>query len=131
MSGLEFLSPGLARGENGFEPVQRSPLERALRNAPPGVRDISLDSPEDLEGHLRELGAGTGLASAHAGIQVTGERLLRRLTDLDLDSLPATGMVAHVRGAVFRDGDEFRIYFPQEYADHVAEVVLDAIEGLS
>ena len=117
MSELEFINPGLARAENGFEPVQRSPLERALRDAPPQVRDISLQVPEELERGL-------------AGLQVTGELLLRRLTDLDLDALPATGMIAHVRATVLRDGDEFRIFFPQEYADHVAEVVLDAAAGL-
>lgn len=118
MSELEFLDPSSARTEGGFEPVQRSPLERALRDAPPSVRDVSLQAPE---------GIGTGLA----GLQVTGERLLRRLTDLDLDALPATGMVAHVRATVLRNEDEFRIFFAQEYADHVAEVVLDTIEGLA
>jgi len=120
VSGLEFefLDPSSARAENGFEPVQRSPLERALRDAPPGVRDISLQVPDDLDKGL-------------AGLQVTGERLLRRLTDLNLDALPATGTVAHVRATVLRDGDEFRIFFPQEYADHVAEVVLDAAAGLA
>jgi len=117
VNGLEFIDPGLARAENGFEPVQRSPLERALRDAPPEVRDLSLQVPADFDRGL-------------AGLQVTGERLLRRLTDLDLDALPATGMVANVRATVLRDGDEFRIFFPQEYADHVAEVVLDAAEGL-
>ena len=117
MSELEFLNPELGRPEGGFEPVQRSPLERALRDAPPEVRDISLQVPEELERGL-------------AGLQVTGELLLRRLTDLDLDGLPATGMIAHVRATILRDGDEFRIFFPQEYADHVAEVVLDAVAGL-
>jgi hypothetical protein len=118
VTGLDFIDPGRSRAEGGFEPLQRSPLRRALRDAPPEVRDLSLDVPENLERGL-------------AGIQVRGEQLLRRLTDLDLDTLPATGLVAHVRATVLRDGDEFSIYFPQEYADHVAEVVLDAIEGLS
>lgn len=130
MSGLDFVSPGLARAEDGFEPVQRSPLERALRDAPPEVRDISLRVPEDVEQRLHELGHGAEMTSGLAGLQVTGERLLRRLTDLDLDALPATGMVAHVRATVLRDGDEFRIFFPQEYADHMAEVVLDIAAGL-
>lgn len=114
MSDLEFLTRDLPPTGDGFEPVQRSPLERALRDAPPEVRDISLGLPEEL-----------------AGIRVTGEQLLRRLTDLDLDALSATGMVAHVRATVSRHGDEFRIEFPQEYADHVAHVVLDAIAGLA
>ena len=98
----------------GSEAVQRSPLERALRDAPPSTRDVSLELPEDL-----------------AGIEVAGEQLLRRLTDLDLDALPATGMLAHVRATVSREGDTFRIEFPQEYADHVAHVVLDTIAGLA
>lgn len=116
MTGLDFLDQGLGRAEDGFEPVRRSPLESALRDAPAGVRDISLDP---------------GMTSEFAGIEVTGERLLRRLTDLDLDALPATGMVAHVRATVRRHGDEFQIVFPQEYADHVAGVVIDAIAGLA
>ena len=109
MSALEFL-PWPA----GPEAVRRSPLERALRDAPAGVRDVSLELPEGL-----------------AGIEVTGEQLLRRLTDLDLDALPATATVAHVRATVSRDGDVFRIAFQQEYADHVAHVVLDTIAGLA
>jgi hypothetical protein len=55
---------------------------------------------------------------------------MRRLTDLDLDALPAVGAVAGVQATAIRDGDEFRLFFGQEYADHVATVVLDAIEGL-
>ena len=90
----------------------------------------SLRVPEGVQRQLHELGYAPEVTSGLAGLQVTGERLLRRLTDLDLDALPATGMVAHVRTTVFRHGDEFSIYFPQEYADHVAEVVLDAVAGL-
>ncbi len=166
MSKLGFLSPGLARAEDGFEPVQRSPLERALRDAPPEVRDLSLTGkldvrgvleeldlggaeivavtadrwlvlcpPDDVQRHLEQLGAGArsvvDMTSALAGIEVTGEQLLRRLTDLDLDSLPATGSVAHVHATVLREGDQFRIFFPQEYADHVAGVVIDALAGLA
>ena len=127
MSAFEFLDSGLARPEDGFEPVRRSPLERALRDAPPEVRDLSLDVPSEL---LQELGYAAETTGGLAGLQVTGERLLRRLTDLDLDALPATGLVAHVRTTVFRDGDTFRLFFPQEYAEHVAEVVLDALVGL-
>ncbi len=130
MSEFEFLNPGGARAEGGSEPVQRSPLERALRDAPPEVRDISLHVPEEVQRGLLRLGYAAEATPGLAGLQVTGEQLLRRLTDLDLDALPATGMLAHVRASVFRDGDEFRIFFPQEYADHVAEVVLDAIAGL-
>jgi len=62
---------------------------------------------------------------------VRGETLMRRLTDLDLDALPAVGAVAHVQAYVIRDvGDTFRLFFPQEYGHYLAEVVIDAAEGL-
>ena len=58
--------------------------------------------------------------------------MLRRLTDLDLERLPAAGLVAHVRGILIRpDNETFRLYVPQEYADYVAEVLIDAAEGLT
>ena len=166
MTGLEFLSPGLARADGEFEPVRRSPLERALREAPPSVRDLSstgklevgggidgleldgaqavrvtpdralvLCPPEDVGRHIEQLRArgrsAVDVTSALAGIQVSGEQLLRRLTDLDLDALPATGAVARVPATLLREGDTFRVFFPQEYADYVAEVVLDAFRGLA
>jgi hypothetical protein len=55
---------------------------------------------------------------------------MRRITDLDLDALPAAGAIAHVQAVVLRDGDAFRLFFGQEYADYVAEVVIDAHEGI-
>lgn len=71
------------------------------------------------------------LSAGWAGLGVRGETLLRRLTDLDLEALPAAGLVAHVHGLVLRDeGDAFRLYFPQEYGHSVAEAVIDAAEGL-
>jgi hypothetical protein len=71
------------------------------------------------------------VSAAYAGLQVRGETLLRRLTDLDLDDLPAVGSVAHVRTIVLRaDSDIFRLFFPQEYGDYLAEVVIDAAEGV-
>jgi hypothetical protein len=71
------------------------------------------------------------LSAALAGLQLRGEALMRRLTDLDLDSLPAVGAVAHVQAYVLRDNAEtFRLFFPQEYGHYLAEVVVDAAEGL-
>jgi sarcosine oxidase gamma subunit len=71
------------------------------------------------------------VSGALAGLQVRGEALMRRLTDLDLDSLPAVGAVAHVQAYVLRDDAEtFRLFFPQEYGHYLAEVVVDAVEGL-
>jgi sarcosine oxidase gamma subunit len=67
-----------------------------------------------------------------AGLRVRGATLMRRLTDLDLDALPAMGPLAHVQALVIHDdGETFRLYFAQEYGDSVAEAVLDAAEGLT
>jgi len=65
-----------------------------------------------------------------AGLGVRGETIMRRITDLDLDRLPAVGAVSHVQALVTRDGDSFALYFGQEYSDYLAEVVIDAWEGL-
>jgi hypothetical protein len=71
------------------------------------------------------------MSAALAGLQVRGATLMRRLTDLDLHALPAVGPIAHVQAYVLRDeGDVFRLFFPQEYGDYLAEVVVDAAEGL-
>ena len=157
MSAREFLSPDLAAPEARW----RSPLERALRGAPAGLADVSRTGKFEVRGEFEppsrvevirvtprralvlcsyeEIGRMRGNLPEHAldrtatfaGLRVQGERLMRRLTDLDLDTLPAVGPIAHVRTIVLRDErDSFRLFFPQEYADHVAAVVLDAVEGL-
>jgi hypothetical protein len=73
------------------------------------------------------------LTSALAGLEVEGERLMRRLTELDLDALPAVGSVARGTPAIIeRVGPErFRLFVPQELAQYVAEVVDDQAEGLA
>ena len=160
MSALEFLSPDAAAPEA----VWRSPLERALRGAPPEVEDVSRTGKIEVRGELgggdlpyeavrisperalvlcpyeeaarvraelRDQFLAIDLTAALAGLRVRGERLMRRLTDLDLAALPAVGPVARVRTVVLRDGEEtFRLFFPQEYGDYLAGAVLDALEGL-
>jgi heterotetrameric sarcosine oxidase gamma subunit len=114
---------GLAEG--GGEVVRLTP-ERAL-----------VLCPFEEAGRLRARLAGAGrlvvdLSAGWAGLRVEGETLLRRLTDLDLDALPAMGALAHVHALVVRDeGESFRVYFPQEYGHSVAEAVIDAAEGLA
>ncbi len=85
----------------------------------------------ELSGRFRSTVDVTG---ALAGLRIDrpdGERLLRRLTELDLDRLPALGAVAHIPVHVLRDGPtSFRLFFPQEYGHYLAEVVIDAAEGL-
>jgi hypothetical protein len=71
------------------------------------------------------------VTGALAGLELAGEQALRRLTDLDLDALPAAGKVAEVPAVVLRDGDRFRIFVPQELGHFVADVVLDTLDGLA
>ena len=68
-----------------------------------------------------------------AGLVVEGERLMRRLTELDLDRLPTVGSIARGTPAVIErlDGDRFRLFVPQELGRYVAEVVNDLAEGLA
>jgi len=71
--------------------------------------------------------------ACYAALELHGEALLRRLTDLDLDALPAVGGLARgVQAIVLRDdADTFRVLVPQELGHYVCEVVLDLAEGLS
>ena len=160
MNDLAFLSPGRASAEA----VWRSPLERALREAPPEIGDLSLTGKIEIRGELDSLDAGgvelvritptrglvlcdftktvelleklshdylaIDVSATLAGLSVRGEQVMRRITDLDLDALPAAGAVAHVQAVVTRDGDSFALWFGQEYSDYLAEVVIDAWEGL-
>jgi hypothetical protein len=71
------------------------------------------------------------MSGSLAGLGLEGVQLLRRLTDLDLDALPAAGGFARIGAILVRDeGERFRAYFPQELGHYVAEVVLDALAGL-
>jgi hypothetical protein len=77
-------------------------------------------------------GLAVDMSGALAGIELEGETLMRRLTDLDLSRLPAAGKVAGVPALVTAsDGDGFRIFFPQEYGHSVVETVRDLQDGLA
>jgi sarcosine oxidase gamma subunit len=89
------------------------------------------DGTLGLAASLTERGlVAVDVTAGFAGLEVEGEQVLRRLTELDLNRLPAVGSVAHVSTILFREGELFRLFFRQEFADHVAEVVLDAQAGL-
>ena len=69
-----------------------------------------------------------------AALRIAGGRaptVLRRLTDLDLDALPAAGAVAHVPAVVRGGGELFELFWPQEYGHYLAHVVVDTAEGLA
>jgi hypothetical protein len=67
---------------------------------------------------------------ALAGLAIASEQVIRRLTDLDLETIPTAGPFARVPG-LFRRGDGwFHVHVQQELGHYVAEAVLDAIAGL-
>ena len=72
------------------------------------------------------------MTAALAAFELEGEDLLRRLTELDLERLPAIGAVARGTAALIerRDGERFRLFVPQELGHYVAEVATDMARGL-
>jgi hypothetical protein len=73
------------------------------------------------------------MTAALASLEVEGEQLMRRLTELDLEALPAIGAVARGTTAVIErlGPDRFRLHVPQELAQYVADVIADLEEGLA
>jgi hypothetical protein len=106
----------------GDEEIIRLTPARALLICPDERRDA-------LQRSLP--GVTIDMTAAYAGIGVAGETLLRRLTDLDLDALPAAGKVAGVPALVTRSGSTYRIWFAQEHGDSVVELVRDLQEGIA
>ncbi len=153
MTGLAFTFPGtaptvspLARALAGAQGIDDLSLlgKLEVRRAVTRALTVSADvipitssrtlvvCPSKLRSELRRSLPGTvfDVTSALAGIAVEGDELLRRLTELDLDALPAAGKVAEVPALLSRRGNTFRIFFPQEYGDSVVEIVRDAQAGL-
>ena len=107
--------------------------EELVRLTPRRAYLFTEDDPADVVARLREVGLlAYDATGALAGIAIEGEQLMRRLTDLDLDGLPAAGpLLSRVPAIVLRDeGERFRVYVPQELAHDVAVAVLDAAAGL-
>src|SRR6266540_4233015 len=160
MTELGFLSPDRALSEDLFAPRFASPLARVLDGTKAvrdlsrlgkievrgDVDAIDVDAEvvritprralvlcqyeQCAELRTRLPGTVIDMTGALAGLELEGERAMRRLTDLDLDALPAAGKVADVPAFVLRDGPRFRIFFPQEFGHYVGEVVLDVLEGI-
>ncbi len=68
-----------------------------------------------------------------AAFEVTGEAVLRRLTALDLATLPAVGAAGRATPALIerRGGETFRLFVPRELAYSLAEMAADIAEGLA
>jgi hypothetical protein len=89
---------------------------------------------ETVEASLRErIAIVIDRTGALAGLRIEAAdaaTLVRRLTDLDLEALPAMGAVARVPALVRRAGEAFELFWPQEYGHYLAAVVIDTAEGL-
>ncbi len=72
------------------------------------------------------------LTAGLAALEVEGEDLMRRLTELDLDALPARGSILRGTPALIERlaGERFRLFVPQELGQFVAETVVDLAAGL-
>jgi hypothetical protein len=115
----------LVRPDAGEELVRLSPHRGLL---------LTGGDPAAAIERLRAAGVlAYDVSGALAGLGIEGEQLMHRLTDLDLERLPAAGPFAQVTAVVLRDEAEagrFRVYVPQELGHYVAEAVLDALAGL-
>jgi sarcosine oxidase gamma subunit len=67
-----------------------------------------------------------------AAFEVEGEDVLRRLTALDLEELPATGSAGRGIPALIqrRGGERFRLFVPRELGQSLADLAADVVEGL-
>jgi carbon-monoxide dehydrogenase large subunit len=109
-------------------------LARDLENVKP-IRAVSglpgfkvSEQPVLADGKLRHVGEPVAMCLAPTRAEAED---IAGAVSLDLDELPAVGAVAHVPTLVLRNGEEFRLFFPQEYGHYMAEVVIDTLEGIS
>jgi hypothetical protein len=123
---------GVVEVRGDIDSVSPEPGEELVRLSPRRGFLFTDRDPADVAERVRVGGALSYDASgALAGIALRSEQAMRRLTDLDLEQLPAAGPFARVTALVLRDDDGwFRVYVQQELGHYVAEAVLDALAGL-
>jgi hypothetical protein len=118
------------RGDTEAVPTRGG--EELVRLSPRRGFLFSGDDPVDVVARARAAGAlAYDATGALAGLAIASEQVMRRLTDLDLATIPAAGPFAGVT-ALFRRGPDgwFHVYVQQELGHYVAEAVLDAIAGV-
>ena len=138
MTRLSFLSPHEAdvpgAGALGKLEVRGGIPEGAIPIGPARGLVVVDGDPRGERDRLSAAGYRVyDMTAALTSLEVEGERLMRRLTELDLDALPAIGAVARGTTAVIeRLGPErFRLHVPQELAQYVADVIADQQAGLA
>ena len=123
---------GIVEIRGNVDAVTVGPAEELVRLSPRRAFLFTDGDPADAAERVRAGGAPAYDATgALAGIAIASERVMRRLTDLDLEQIPTAASFAHVT-ALFRRGadDWFNVYVQQELGHYVAEAVLDALAGL-
>jgi hypothetical protein len=122
---------GVVEIRGDVESVEPADGEELVRLSPRRAFLLGGDPAVAVERVRVEGALAYDLTGGYAGFAVQGEQLMRRLTDLDLDRLPAAGPFARVPAIVVRDdGERFRVYVAQELGHDVMGAVLDAITGL-
>jgi len=114
--------------------VQAGDGEELVVLAPGRALLITQGSPAATRERLSGAGLRVyDLTGSLAGLELEGDALLRRLTDLDLDKLPATGPVARGVPALIQrlGGERFRLLVPQELGHYVCETAIDLAAGVS
>jgi hypothetical protein len=123
--------PARLEVRGAIDALQPAPGERLLPLGPDRALLVGARS-----GARERLAADGYLAydmtAALTTVEVEGEDLLRRLTDLVPEQLPAVGSVARGTPALVESLGEarFRLYVPRELGEYVAEVVADLERGL-
>ena len=123
---------GVVEVRGDLERVEPKAGEQLVRLSPRRGFLFTSDDSAGVASRLRAAGVLAYDATGElAGLALEGEQLMRRLTDLDLQDLPAAGPFARVNALVLRDeGERFRVYVPQELGHDTALAVLDALAGL-
>jgi hypothetical protein len=123
---------GIVEIRGNVDAVTAGAAEELVRLSPRRAFLFTDGDPADIAERVRAGGAlAYDATGAFAGIAIADERVLRRLTDLDLERIPTAGPFAHVSALFRRSADGWiNVYVHQELGHYVAEAVLDAIAGL-
>jgi hypothetical protein len=114
--------------------VEAGDGEELVRLAPGRALLITQGSPAAACERLGAAGLRVyDLTGALAGLELEGDALMRRLTELDLEALPATGPVARGVPALIQrlDGERYRLFVPQELGHYVCETAIDLAHGVA
>ncbi len=139
---LESADPGVVRDlslegiveiRGNVDAVSPGEGEELLRLSPRRAFLFTGGDPADVAERVRAGGAlAYDATGGYAGIAISDERIMRRLTDLDLEQIPTAGPFAKVTALYRRDADGwFLVYVQQELGHYVAMAVLDASQCLA